>query len=123
MVTTKHENQEEGLIIVYEGESAKANQNHLLGFFKVIGIPPAPAGVPLINVCMDVDASDVLRVVAGVCMPGIEKSVVPLVEVRMPTVDDGHGWCADAILSRQGSLLELDHVHPNPKQGAPSSHQ
>lgn len=107
-VTTSHENQSEALIVVLEGEEKQANDNHLLGFFKLSGIPAAPKGVPIISVCMDVDASDVLRVVAGVCMPDIEKPVVPLIEVRMPTVDDGHGWCMDAISKKYGNLLEID---------------
>lgn len=119
VVTTSHDNQIEALIVVYEGESKQASENHLLGFFKLTGIPPAVKGVPLISVCMDVDASDVLRVVAGVCMPGAEKPVVPLMEVRMPTIDDGHGWFADAILNKHGSLLELDLLLP--KQPAPSA--
>eukprot|EP00250_Pteridium_aquilinum_P010871 c19686_g1_i1 orf=120-1862(+) len=118
VVTTSHDNQTEALIIVYEGESKQASKNHLLGFFKITGIPPVKKCLPLINVCMDVDASDVLRVVAGVCMPGVEKPIVPLVEVRMPTIDDGHGWCADAIQSKYGSLLELD-VLPLPVHSTP----
>ncbi|MCO5582768.1 hypothetical protein L7F22_036667 [Adiantum nelumboides] len=118
-VTTSYDNQTEALIIVYEGESKKASDNHLLGFFKLMQIPAAPKGTALINVCMDVDASDVLRVVVGVCMPGIEKPVLPLVEVRMPTIDDGHGWCTDAIRSKYGSLLDLD-VLPLPKPPVPS---
>lgn len=120
VVTTSHDDQTEALIIVYEGESKRASENQLLGFFKLTGIPPAKKGTALISVCMDVDASDVLRVVVGVCMPGIEKPVGPLVEVRMPTIDDGHGWCADAIQSKYGSTLELD-VLPLPKHSAPSA--
>ncbi|KAI5078741.1 hypothetical protein GOP47_0006412 [Adiantum capillus-veneris] len=120
VVTTSYDKQTEALIIVYEGESRQASENHLLGFFKLTGIPPAPKGTPLISLCMDVDASDVLRVVVGVCMPGVEKPVLPLVEVRMPTIDDGHGWCTDAIRSKYGLLLELD-VLPLPKPPGPSA--
>ncbi|KAH7315110.1 hypothetical protein KP509_21G034800 [Ceratopteris richardii] len=120
LVTTSHDNQSEALIVVYEGESKKASENHLLGFFKVTGIPHAKKGIPLINICMDVDASDVLRVVVGVCMPDIEKPVVPLMEVRMPTIDDGHGWCAEAIQSKYGSLLDLNFLPP-PKHSGTSA--
>lgn len=105
--TTVNDNQTEVLIIVHEGETEKADENHLLGYFKISGIPPAPKGVPEINVCMDINASNVLRVLAGVIMPGSQQPVVPVMEVRMPTVDDGHGWCAEALHRAYGSTLDL----------------
>ncbi|GLT76829.1 hypothetical protein SLA2020_484650 [Shorea laevis] len=105
--TTVHDNQTEALIIVYEGEGEVVEENHLLGYFKIMGIPPAPKGVPEINVCLDIDASNVLRVLAGVIMPGSSHPALPLMEVRMPTVDDGHGWCAEALHRTYGSTLDL----------------
>lgn len=105
--TTSRDNQSEALIVVYEGEGKQVGENYLLGFFTVSGIPPAPKGVPLINVCMDVDASNVLRVFAGVTMPDFEGPVVPFVEVRMPTMDDGHGWCIEALLKKYGTSLDI----------------
>ncbi|KAF8041005.1 hypothetical protein BT93_B3046 [Corymbia citriodora subsp. variegata] len=105
--TTVHDNQTEALIVVYEGEGQKVEENHLLGYFKIVGIPPAPKGVPEINVCMDIDASNVLRVLAGVALPGAQHPAVPVMEVRMPTVDDGHGWCAEALNRTYGSTMDL----------------
>ncbi|RVW55844.1 Heat shock 70 kDa protein 8 [Vitis vinifera] len=105
--STAHDNQSEALIVVYEGEGKKVEENHLLGFFKITRIPPLPKGVPEINVCMDIDASNVLRVLAGVVLPGNKQLVTPFMEVRMPTVDDGHGWCAEAIHRTHGSTLDL----------------
>ncbi|XP_007034742.2 PREDICTED: heat shock 70 kDa protein 8 [Theobroma cacao] len=105
--TTVNDNQTEVLIVVYEGETEKAEENHLLGYFKIMGIPPVPKGVPEINVCMDIDASNVLRVLAGVILPGSQQPAVPVMEVRMPTVDDGHGWCAEALHRSYGSTLDL----------------
>ncbi|VVB07437.1 unnamed protein product [Arabis nemorensis] len=105
--TTVQDNQKEALIIVYEGEGETVEENHLLGYFKIIGIPAAPKGVPEINVCMDIDASNALRVFAAVLMPGSSSPVVPVIEVRMPTVDDGHGWCAQALNVKYGSALDL----------------
>ncbi|KAL1221214.1 Heat shock 70 kDa protein 8 [Cardamine amara subsp. amara] len=105
--TTVHDNQKEALIIVYEGEGESVEENHLLGYFKIVGIPPSPKGVPEINVCMDIDASNALRVFAAVLMPGSSSPVVPVVEVRMPTVDDGHGWCTQALNVKYGSTLDL----------------
>lgn len=109
--TTTHDNQTGALILVYEGVGKTVGENHLLGYFKIVGIPPAPKGVPEINVCMDIDASNVLRVFAGVLMPGSERPVAPFMEVRMPTVDDGHGWCAEALHKAYGSTLDLVTVH------------
>lgn len=105
VVTTTKANQAEALIVVYEGENKVARNNHLLGFFKVSGIPAAAKGVPLISVSMDVDASNVLRVVAGVYLRGSASPQGNVTEVRMPTVDDGQAWCSDAIAKKfQGSL-------------------
>ncbi|XP_051129531.1 heat shock 70 kDa protein 8 [Andrographis paniculata] len=106
-LTTVHDNQAEALIIVYEGDEKVVEKNHLLGYFKIGGIPPAPKGVPEINVCMDIDASNKLRVAAGVVMPGGRNPEVPFIEVRMPSVDDGHGWFADALNRVHGSSLDL----------------
>ncbi|KAH0994142.1 hypothetical protein GBA52_005625 [Prunus armeniaca] len=105
--TTAHDNQAEALIIVYEGEGKKVEENHLLGYFKITGIPLAPKGVPEIRVILDIDASSVLRVLAGVIMPGSHQPVNPVMGVRMPTVDDGHGWCAEALNRAYGSTLDL----------------
>lgn len=105
--TTTHDNQTEALIVVYEGEWQKVEENHLLGYFKIVGIPPAPKGAAEISVCIDIDASNVLRVVAGVVQLGSYQPVMPFVEVRMPTIDDGHGWCAEALNRTYGSTLDL----------------
>ncbi|MED6182321.1 hypothetical protein PIB30_027431 [Stylosanthes scabra] len=109
--TTVHDNQTEALILVYEGEGKKAEENHLLGYFKIMGIPAAPKGVPEINVCMDIDAANVLRVLAGVVMPGSRQPAIPVMEVRMPTVEDGHGWCAEALNRNYGATLDLVTIH------------
>lgn len=105
--TTAHENQTEALVAVYEGEGMGVEKNHLLGCFKLVGIPPALKGSPEISICMDIDASNVLRVFAGILMPGVGRPVHPFLEVKMPTVDDGHGWCAEALTKMYGSTLEL----------------
>ncbi|ERN00804.1 hypothetical protein AMTR_s00103p00024060 [Amborella trichopoda] len=121
--TTAHDNQTEALILVDEGEGKVVEENHLLGFFKITGIPPAPKGSPEINVCMDVDASNVLRVMTGVTLPGTKAPVGPFMEVtmttvdqgedacnevRMPTVDDGHGWCNEVDTKAPvGAFMEV----------------
>ncbi|KAK1380975.1 hypothetical protein POM88_027719 [Heracleum sosnowskyi] len=110
--TTVHDNQPEALIVVYEGDEKVVEKNHMLGYFKISGIPPAPKGTPEITICMDIDASNVLRVLAGVVMPGGQTPVSPFMKVRMPTVDDGHGWCGEALLrTYQTNWLLLPQVH------------
>ncbi|KAL6970411.1 hypothetical protein U1Q18_030111 [Sarracenia purpurea var. burkii] len=114
--TTVHDNQSEALIVVYEGDEQILEKNHLLGYFKIAGIPPAPKGTLEINVGMDIDTSNVLRVFAGVLMQGTQAPMIPFIEVRMPTVDDGHGWCAEALLRKYGSTLDLITVQKKKQQ-------
>ena len=49
---------------MYEGERARTRDNNLLGKFELTGIPPAPRGVPQINVAFDIDANGILNVTA-----------------------------------------------------------
>merc|ERR1712226_384080 len=53
-----------GLIQVFEGERAMTKDNNLLGKFELTGIPPAPRGVPQIEVTFDIDANGILNVSA-----------------------------------------------------------
>ena len=50
------------LIQVFEGERARTSDNNLLGKFELVGIPPAPRGVPQINVEFGIDANGILTV-------------------------------------------------------------
>ncbi|MCE5309278.1 MAG: molecular chaperone DnaK [Acidobacteriales bacterium] len=51
-------------IKVYQGERSMAADNRLLGVFQLVGIPPAPRGVPQIEVTFDIDANGILNVTA-----------------------------------------------------------
>src|SRR6204780_3420333 len=51
-------------IKVFQGERAMARDNRMLGVFQLVGIPPAPRGVPQIEVTFDIDANGILNVLA-----------------------------------------------------------
>ncbi len=62
--STAADNQTSVEIKVFQGERAMAKDNRQLGVFQLIGIPPAPRGVPQVEVTFDIDANGIVNVVA-----------------------------------------------------------
>ncbi len=64
MFSTAADSQTSVEIKVYQGERAMAADNKLLGVFQLVGIPPAPRGIPQVEVTFDIDANGILNVTA-----------------------------------------------------------
>jgi len=73
--STAADNQPAVTIKICQGEREMANDNKLLGNFELVGIPPAPRGIPQIEVTFDIDANGILHVSAKDKGTGKEQSI------------------------------------------------
>ncbi|TCJ15139.1 molecular chaperone DnaK [Rubrobacter taiwanensis] len=73
--TTAEDNQQSVEIKVYQGEREIAAYNKLIGNFQLVGIPPAPRGVPQIEVTFDIDANGIVNVSAKDLGTGKEQKI------------------------------------------------
>ncbi|AUT02930.1 molecular chaperone DnaK [Nostoc sp. CENA543] len=73
--STSENNQNSVEIHVVQGEREMASDNKSLGRFKLYGIPPAPRGIPQIQVSLDIDANGILQVTALDRTTGREQSI------------------------------------------------
>jgi len=73
--STADENQPAVTIRVFQGERSMAADNKLLGQFDLVGIPPAPRGIPQIEVTFDIDANGIVHVNAKDLGTGKEQNI------------------------------------------------
>ncbi len=73
--STAADNQTQVEVHVLQGERSMVRHNHTLGKFKLVGIPPAPRGVPQIEVVFDIDANGIVNVSAKDQATGREQAI------------------------------------------------
>ena len=73
--STAEDNQNAVTIRVFQGEREMAADNKMLGQFDLVGIPPAPRGIPQIEVTFDIDANGIVNVSASDKATGKEQSI------------------------------------------------